>query len=209
MKQIVNVGIGGRSFCMEEDAYERMNQYLTHFKEALVNSDNASSQEQRKEIMSDIEARIAELLYGQIPNPAMAVSLEIINRITGQLGMPDGSSEPVSHPDGPVTDNVQDCRPSCRRKLYRDSDNKLIGGICSGLACYFGCDCTIIRLLLLLAVIPFGFIFKFLSFFIGGNMAIPFIYIIMCIVIPVADTPAKKCEMRGIPATAENMRKFY
>ena len=66
MKKVINVGIGGRSFSIEDDAYDRLNQYLKNFKEVLLRSGDATDESQSKEVMSEIEGRIAELLDERI-----------------------------------------------------------------------------------------------------------------------------------------------
>lgn len=203
MKKVINVGIGGRSFSIEDDAYERLNQYLKNFQDVLARTGEAADDAQSKEVMSEIEGRIAELLNERITSPTMAVSLQTINEITHHLGMPDGSPEPFRTSQSTSTGgsnydsdtyrpSIQDCPP---RKLFRDPDHRVFGGICSGLSYYFDSDITPVRLLMLLAVMILG----------GGLI----LYLIMWIIVPKAKTPAEKCIMRGIPASAENMRKFY
>ena len=80
------------------------------------------------------------------------------------------------------------------RKLFRNADDKKIAGVCSGLAAFFSIDVTILRIIFLA-----GILFGAVSFW---------IYIVVWIVAPIADTPAKKCQMMGLPVTAENMAKF-
>lgn len=203
MKKVVNVGIGGRSFCLEEDAYQRLDQYLGNFREVLAETGNTSGEAQTKEVMADLESRISELLLEQLENPAMAVGIQMINDITRQLGMPDGSPEPYTRPgkkkqetEEKSADSGQDTYSNYgKRKLYRDGDQRVFGGVCSGLAHYFDSDTVLIRVLMLLAV-----------FIVGGGLLF---YLIMWIVVPKAVTPAQKCEMMGWPVTAENMGKFY
>ncbi len=211
MKKVINASVGGRNFCIEEDAYERLSQYLENFREALAKDNSTSDEAQDKEIMSEIESRIAELLLSRMANPACAVSLDCINSIACQLGMPDGSCEPVSEQTENCSSAVQ-VPLSVKRRLFRDPDSQILGGVCSGLGYYSGCDKTVIRIIFCLVAITLGFSFKLgfgtfsLSFGIGAIS--PIIYLILWLVIPRANTPADKCIMRGIPATAENMRKF-
>lgn len=211
MKKVTNASIGGLSFCMEEDAYNRLEQYLDNFKASLAKGGNASDDSYSQEIISDIESRIAELLLSRMANPACAVSLDCINSIACQLGMPDGSCEPVSEQTENCSSAVQ-APLSVKRRLFRDPDSQILGGVCSGLGYYSGCDKTVIRIIFCLVAITLGFSFKLgfgtfsLSFGIGAIS--PIIYLILWLVIPRANTPADKCIMRGIPATAENMRKF-
>lgn len=211
MKKVINASIGGLSFCMEEDAYNRLYRYLENFKASLAKDGSTSDDSCSQEIISDIESRIAELLTARMANPSCAVSLDCINSITAQLGMPDGSREPVSGQTGNDSNAVR-TPMSVKRKLFRDSDSRILGGVCSGLGYYFGCDKTIFRIIFCLVAISLGFSFKLgfgtfsLSFGIGA--VAPIVYLILWLVIPEAKTPADKCIMRGIPATAENMRKF-
>ena len=101
--------------------------------------------------------------------------------------MPDGSAE------GGFTGQAAFAQDA-PRKLYRDMDNKSVAGVCSGLAQYFDIDVTLVRIVMLVALIC-------------GSAGF-WIYVILWIAVPKADTPAKKCELRGIPPTAENMSRF-
>ncbi len=183
MKKVLNVGIGGRSFIVDEDAYHRLDLYLANFRR------KAQMGAQTKEVMDDLETRIAELFQEQLGARQEVVNLELVHRVVSQLGMPDGSPEedtPYTHLAGENNSGV--------RKLYRDPDHKILGGVCSGLAAYFGMDLILVRVL-------------FIVFLIMGGLTF-WVYIIFWIVAPPAVTPAQKCEMRGIPPTAENMRKY-
>ena len=112
-------------------------------------------------------------------------------KVIAELGMPDGSAEYTNTESAPGSAPEM---PKGPRRLYRDMDNKTIAGVCSGLSYYFDIDVTIFRILMLVA-------------FICGSAGF-WIYVILWIAVPKAVTPAQKCEMRGIPATAENMSKF-
>lgn len=180
MKKVVNVSLAGRSFTLEEDAYKRLTDYLEHYKARLTVTEN-----QKEEVMEDIEGRIAELFYQSAGGADRVVSLALVDQVASALGMPDGTQE------GP---QPQFSSAPLQKKLYRDPDEKKLAGICSGLAIYLELDVTLIRLLMLIAV-----------FF--GTAGF-WIYIIFWIVVPVADTPAKKCELRGLAPTPENMSRF-
>lgn len=206
MKDVINASIGGRSFNIENDAYDRLNLYLKDFEAVLSTMSDVSDNGQTKEIMSDIEDRIAELLLERQHNECMAVSLEQINAIVAQLGMPDGSPEPSQQVNREKEDNGSN---RTYRKLYRDPDDRILGGVCSGLAHYFNIDRTILRVLLVIAILfPVKYILAlFMLWGIAGML--PLIYIILWIAMPKAKTPAEKCLMRGLKPTAENMAKFY
>ena len=188
MKQVLNVGIGGRSFVIDEDAYARLNSYLNAFR------NKAAMGCQTKEVMDDLEMRIAEIFMESLSSRQEVVDIAMVERVIAQLGMPDGSSAP-SEGAGDAQYAAEDFRVKPEKKLYRDTDHNVIGGVCSGLACYFNIDVLVLRIL-------FVCLFIFGSF--GG-----WLYIILWIAVPSAKTSAEKCRMNGLPVTAENMRRFY
>ena len=134
MKKTLNIAIGGKSFIIDEDAHERLKNYLDTFRSRLTD-------EQGSEVMNDIEARIAELLLSNLGSGQQSVSLALVNQITAQLGMPDGK---------PEFENEND-------KLYLDVEDRKLCGVCSGLAAYFDIDVTLIRILFLAAFFCGGF----------------------------------------------------
>ena len=188
MKKVLNIGIGGRSFVINEDAYYRLDAYLESFKKRIQMG------HQTKEVMDDLEMRIAELLEESMQSKQEVVTLEMVNRIVSQLGMPDGSEEENNSSDSYSSGSGNYYIPPTMRKLYRDTDNNVLGGVCSGLAVYFNIEIMLVRLCFVVA-------------FLAGSVGF-WVYVILWIIVPQAKTPAQKCEMRGIPATAENMKKF-
>ncbi len=195
MKKVVNVGIGGKSFTIDEDAYQKLKKYLKQFR------NHTKMGIQTKEVMNDLEERIAELFIEKRSTFKDVVSIEIVNAVIAQLGMPDGSPFIEDDSDN-FFSNAQDTfqefvdrATPTQRKLFRDPAQKAIGGVASGLAHYFGADILLIRVLFVLA-------------FIMGLSAGFWIYIILWIAVPLADTPARKCQMFGLPVTAENLRRF-
>lgn len=183
MKRVLNAGIGGRSFIIDEDAYQRLDRYLDRFRE------RTRMGVQAKDVMEDLEQRIAELFSESLKSDQEVVNLSLVNRVIGQLGMPDGTQD-----EDDFTSAGETAAPSQGRKLYRDPDSRVLGGVCGGLSHYLNTDLVLLRVLL------------FVAFFIGGVGF--WLYIILWLVVPVADTAARKCEMRGIPATAENLRRY-
>ncbi len=193
MKKVINVGIGGRSFTMDEDAYSKLKKYLHQFRT------QTKMGIQTKEVMDDLEERIAELFGEQINSFRDVISVGIVNNVIAQLGMPDG--EPFNeasegNPFNTAKESFQDFVSGINpvKKLFRDPDQKVFGGVCSGLAHYLNLDILLVRLLFAIA------------FFLGS--AGFWIYIIFWIAVPLANSPAKKCEMYGLPITAENLRRF-
>jgi phage shock protein PspC (stress-responsive transcriptional regulator) len=192
MKKVVNAGIGGRSFTLDEDAYQRLNIYLDHFRQRLKIS--STSQNQTIEVMDDLEARISELFLKELSSPSEVVNIAMVCRVTTQLGMPDGSSEADDFQYQDCYRQEEDSSPKQPKKLYRDEENKVIGGVASGLAAYLNLDITLVRVIML-------------ALLFAGSLGF-WLYILIWIIAPVAKTTAQKCEMRGWPVTAENMAKF-
>ncbi|NMB36834.1 MAG: PspC domain-containing protein [Bacteroidales bacterium] len=186
MKKVVNVGIGGRTFVLEEDAYGRMESYLASFKSKI----NMGYQE--SEVMDDLEMRIADLFEAKLGSRNEVVTLQMVEEIIARLGMPDGSS-PFENEGGTSSSSSAQAENKGPRKFYRDYDNRAIAGVCSGLAQYLNIDVVLVRILFVLLTLL-------------GSAGI-WVYIILWIVAPKAETAAQKCEMRGWPVTAENIRR--
>ena len=187
MKKTVNVAIGGLSFTIDEDAYNALGSYLDRFRASL--KDKSGSQE----VMDELEIRIAELFRSQLGGREV-VDIALTRSVISQMGMPDGSNGTETENNSNNKNNEKFDDMETVRKFYRDEDDKKIGGVCSGLAHYLNIDVVILRVIFLVALFcgTAGF----------------WIYIILCIVAPCAKTPTEKCEMRGIPATAENIQRF-
>ena len=207
MKKVVNVSVGGRSFSLDEDAYARLLAYFDHFRARL----DRDTQSAKEEVMADLENRIAELFdQGTGGASYRVVNLALVTKVVEQLGMPDGSKEPESNAEGQgqrteaedeypksglgVDFTYNGAQGTSRRRLFRDLDNKTIGGVCAGLAAFLNVDVTVVRIVALLALLLWGTGFL--------------VYLVLWIVVPVAKTPADKCMMRGLDPTAENMARF-
>ena len=211
MKKVVNASVGGRGFALDEDAYARLSTYFKHFRSRLSKDDFST-----QEIMSDLESRIAELFDQETGGATYrVVDYDLVNKVVTQLGMPDGSPEPFDSAQGGAFDSAQGPENSKQRqeeksagadfsyagskgeapkRLYRDPDNKTISGVCAGLAAFLNIDITIVRIIILLTILLWG----------SGLI----VYVVLWIVVPIAKTPAQKCEMRGLEPTAENMSRF-
>ncbi|MBQ9660055.1 MAG: PspC domain-containing protein [Bacteroidales bacterium] len=189
MKRVLNISLGGRSFAIEEDAYKRLSTYLEHFRARLA-AQSGVPYTQNAEVMEDLESRISELFLQEVGTDGRVVSLDLVARITGQLGMPDGTPE---NPESAASSSPE-ADTAVRKKVYRDYENKRIAGVCAGLALYLDIDVVLTRILMLVALF-------------AGSAGF-WIYVICWIAIPKAVTPAQKCEMNGLPVRAENLAKF-
>ena len=192
MKKTINVAIGGCSFTIDEDAYSALNDYLDRFKAALDSSSSSA------DVMDELEVRIADMLKQKLGG-RQVVDLAITRDVIGRLGYPDGYT-PVDEQTGRSDSQDKEYHYSGTdgekpvRKLFRDPDGKRIAGVCSGLALFLGVDVVLIRVIFLVALIC-------------GSAGF-WIYLVIWIAAPEARTAAEKCELRGIPATAENIRRF-
>ena len=188
MKKVLNISLANRSFTLEEDAYKRLSDYLEHFRTRLAASSGVPYT-QSAEVMDDLESRIAELFIQEVGTDGRVVKIDLVDRVTRQLGMPDGAPESPAAGPSPVTDDTP-----VRKKVYRDYDNRRIAGVCAGLAVYLDVDVVLVRVLMLVA-------------FVAGTAGF-WIYVICWIAIPKALTATQKCEMYGLPVTAENLARF-
>jgi len=182
MKKTLTVNLANQVFHIDEDAYLRLKEYLDRIESHFSNS------EERKDIMTDIEIRIAELFSEKTTPDKEVITIQDVEQITKIMGDPveiGGSAETGSET---FTNHTKP------QRLYRDPDNRVLGGVCGGMGIYLGIDPLIIRIIFL--VVFFGF---------GIGLLI---YIIMWIVVPEAVTTAQKLEMRGDSVNASNIGKF-
>lgn len=82
-----------------------------------------------------------------------------------------------------------------QKKFFRDTDAGKLGGVCSGLSTYFNIDVTLVRIIFVIALLCGS----------AGFWA----YLLIWLIAPAAKTPEEKCELRGLPPTPENLRKFF
>ena len=189
MKKVVNVGIGGKGFILDIDAYNKLDNYLGQFRSKI-----SMGADQAKDVMDDLEARITELFSERLGTYKDVVDINLVDMVICQLGMPDGSEFVENNTANNQYSTYNNYEQQGIRKFYRDSVNKSIGGVCSGLAIYFSLDTALVRVLFVVC------------FFMG--LASFWVYIILWLVAPLAVTPAQKCEMYGLPVTPENLSKF-
>lgn len=181
MKKVLAVNIGYKPFTIDEDAYMRLDSYIENFRQ------KTQMGLQTNEVIDDLELRIAELFTEYLGSNKEIVDIVMVNRVIAQLGMPDGSSS-----DNFETPHFE--QQKAKKRFYRNPENKAIGGVCSGLATYWNIDIVLIRVLFVVTALC-------------GSIGF-WAYIILWVVSPLANTSAQKCELRGLPITAENMRKI-
>ena len=151
----MNASIGGAGFLLDEDAFLRLQAYLQAFRERLA-AGSGQVGYQAGEVMDDLEARIAELFRSEVGVSGRVVDLELTNKVIAQLGMPDGGS--FTDGAGSAKQEGKGPRPfwekgELPRKLYRDPYDRMIAGVCSGLAQYFGLDTALIRVIMVVLLV--------------------------------------------------------
>ena len=196
MNDIKKCSISGVGFTIEKVAYERLNDYLASLKKAYANNPDSD------EILADIEARIAELILSAQSDAQCVVCLPLIENIIAQLGSPEDISGEEKQPKAENNTRIP-------RRLYRDMENLKLGGVCAGLAKYFGVEAVWLRLAmaspLILVVIGAPFL-HWLSV-LGGNLCAVFFmtYLILWFAIPSAKSAREKLEMEGEPISAKSI----
>ena len=196
MKDVVKVSISGISFVFDAEAYAVMKGYIDKLEKGYASNPDG------REIVADIEARIAELLLsGQ--DADKVIHEDTASGIVAQLGFPDDID---TGPEIPVE--------TIPKRLYRNPEGAVIGGVCSGLGTYFRVDPVWIRIgffaPLLLTMIGWIPGIGGLSGFMGSLFGMfVMLYFILWIAIPMARTPRQKLEMRGEKITASSIKQNF
>ena len=179
MNKTVNINLASTFFHIDENAYQILERYLRKLKEGF--KDTAGGEE----ILQDIEARIAELFQDLKTNPDYVINTADVEKVIGIMGEPETV---LSEED------INTSQEKIHRKLYRDPEDKYIGGIAAGLGHYFKIDATWIRL-----------IWLFSALFSGGVFTL--IYILFWILVPLAKTTGDLLRMKGEPVNIATIKK--
>lgn len=159
MKKTLNVNIGSIAFVIDEDAYFLLKRYLEDVESRVEPG-------VMNETMSDLEMRIADIFLENVSSPREVISCEHVRRAISIIGGADEFGEPRSQGGTPPPPPKADIR-----KLRRSVRDRVIGGVCGGLAEYFGIDVSIIRIIMVI-----------LLFVSVGTWSV--VYIILWLVIP-------------------------
>jgi len=175
MKKVININFQGRVVPIEETAYDILKQYIESLRKYFAN------EEGKDEIINDIESRIAELFSERLKNGSTCITEADVQAVIAGMGRPEDfeaqDAETTSSTGGSQQNQYsQQSQQSytyattSRGRFYRNADDKIIGGVCSGLANYFNIDPAIIRIIFVLL------------FFTGPGFIL---YIILWVAIPV------------------------
>jgi phage shock protein PspC (stress-responsive transcriptional regulator) len=182
MNKTVTINLGGIVFHIDEDAYQKLSRYFDAIKRSLKNSSG------QDEILKDIEMRISELLGEKLISEKHVIGLKEIDEVITVMGQPE---DYIIEDETNIGNNFHATKKS--KKLYRDKEKGMIGGVAAGLSHYFGIDVVWIRIISLLLFFGLG----------TGALA----YLILWIVIPEAVTTSEKLEMTGEPVTISSIEK--
>lgn len=202
MKTTENISLSGYAFTIETDAYDELATYLSDIKDAFRSDPNA------EEITADIEERIAELLREKCMS-GMVVNLRMVQEIKQRIGNPkqlvQEDVEPEVEEKPEVKEQQQEKKSWKNKRLYRNMDERVLGGVCSGLGTYFGIDKVLFRILFILfSLIP---IVSHINNALHITIApVPFIYLLLWIAMPAARTDDQRREMKGKPKDLESYK---
>jgi len=186
MNKTVNINLAGIFFHIDEDAFARLQRYLEAIKHSFSNTQG------RDEILSDIEARIAELFGEKRKDDRQVISIKEVEEVIIIMGQPeDYMVDEEIFEDEPTRSKTT---KTVGKQLFRDKENGHVGGVSSGLGHYLGIEAIWVRLLWVL-----------LTIFSSGAFVL--IYIAFWIFVPEAKTTADKLAMRGEEVTVSNIEK--
>jgi len=171
---------------MDEDAYRLLDKYL-HNLRIYFRSEEGST-----EIIADFEARIEELFSEKMRSGSEVITIEHVEEVIARVGKPGdfAESEDAEEEKQPFfTDSKE-----LKKKFYRNIDDKMFGGICSGIAAYFGWDVLAVRIVFIVLLFATSF------------WIVP-VYLLGWVLLPAANTAEQKLQMRGKPITVENIGK--
>lgn len=196
MKKTLTVNLGGTVYHIDEDAYLLLDNYLANLKLHFHKEEGAD------EIVKDIELRISELFSERTANGYQVVTIDYVEEVISRMGKPEelsGGEDAVDQDDCTKQKSSQSSADSghteqVKHRLYRNPNDKILGGVAGGLAAYMGWDTTWVRIVLILLL--------FVPYF-----SVILIYIVCWILIPLATTAAEKLSMKGENITVENIGK--
>ncbi|MCB0820213.1 MAG: PspC domain-containing protein [Bacteroidetes bacterium] len=193
MNKTISINLSGMLFNLEENAYEKLSAYLSKLRTSFQNIEG------KEEILADIETRIAELFTEKLKDKQVILEKEV-DEVIERLGQPEEYDVETDEEPGASQKESRDRRQQSyttteNKRLFRDPDHSILGGVCSGAGHYLGVDAVWLRLAFVAAL-----------FFFGTG---PLLYIILWIVIPKAESTADKLQMRGERVNIENIERRF
>ena len=184
MNKTITINIAGLSFHIDEDAYNKLDAYINAVRNSIQQEDN------REEIIADIEGRIAELFAERVDPQTGVIRMTNVDEIINIMGKPE---DYIIEDDNNSSHTTYTAKQT--KKIYRDGEKRVFGGVCSGIGHYLNVDAVWIRI-----------IFIILFFMYGVSILV---YFILWIIIPKATTVADVLEMKGEPVNISNIEKQF
>ena len=185
MNKTTSINLGGYFFHIDEDAFKKLSNYFDAVRRSL-------SPDGREEIIKDIESRISEIFTEKLGTTKQVIGLKEVDDVIAIMGQPEDYKIEDEAPKNEYYSSYSNTG-STTKKLYRDKENSLLGGVMSGLGHYFGVDPLWLRIIMV--ILFFGF---------GTGLVL---YLILWILVPEATTTSQKLEMRGEPINISNIEK--
>ena len=199
MNKVITINLNGNAFPLEEDGYEALRSYLDTAAQRLDGNPD------KDEIIRDIEQAIAEKFRAILNAYKTVVVTKEVESVIAEMGPVQDPSTPTGEPSSTGSDahaaeghagpeesqppKAEDPTARPPRRLHKIKDGAMIGGVCNGLAAYFGIDVTLVRIAFVLLLLVYG----------TGVL----MYILMMIIFPEAVTPAEKAAAFGGAHTAQ------
>jgi phage shock protein PspC (stress-responsive transcriptional regulator) len=186
MNKIIKINLAGQAVSIDEQAYDSLSQYMRSLEKYFINTESG------KEILEDIEARIAELFFATLRSNDFISEIHVQEAITLM-----GTAQDMGAEDNDESQDSQGYKDPKRKKLFRDKEDAIFGGVCSGIGAYYGLDTIAVRIMFILLVMLAG---------------APIVaYIILWAIIPAAITAQDRYRMHGDASTisdiANNIRE--
>ena len=145
MNKIIKINLAGQAVSIDEQAYESLSQYMRSLEKHFVNTESG------KEILEDIEARIAELFFATLRSNDFISEMHVQEAITLM-----GTAQDMGAEEGEESETTHVFSEPKRKKLFRDKDDAVFGGVCSGIGAYYGLDTSAVRVIFVLLVLLAG-----------------------------------------------------
>lgn len=184
MKKTLNINLGGMIFHIDDDAFKKLESYLGTLRGQFQQTNGGD------EIINDVEQRMAELFRERTGPSKEVINVNDVDEVIAIMGKPEDYLQEEMN----TNYSYEYSNFSSSKKMHRDVDNSVIGGVCAGLGAYFNIDPIYVRIL-------------FLIFFFTGGFGV-LLYLILWVVMPAARTTAEKLQMRGKPVTLSNIENF-
>ncbi|MDR0195557.1 MAG: PspC domain-containing protein [Myroides sp.] len=182
MNKTLTINIAGSVFHIDENAYQKLDQYLKAIKRSFP-------KEEQDEIIHDIEIRIAELFSENITDINQVVTLNDVDRVISIMGKPE---DYILDEETTQENNTQYIYTGSK-KLYRDGENAMVGGVLAGLGHYFKVDTVWMRIIFMILVLFYG----------TGVL----LYLILWIIVPEAKTTSQILQMQREPVNISTIEK--